>query len=373
MSEAFHLYVISFTVGAESGLALVAAQDEKSAFQILKNGGSRHCDGYSLIQTRDIGMTTSCHYGLLLESFVNAIEAFDAITQAANKLVGPPGVTSATAEIGPDTQEGPKVTLTMHGTELSFVFQNIDGGLQTLPIASDTTLGGVKIGSGLSIDGEGVLSSSGGGGSDPNAVKYTEQTLTTLQKAQARTNIGACGSAPVSPSQDVIDLYPTVNYTAQSLTTEQKAQARTNIGAGTSDFSGDYRDLSNKPTIPEPTTISTDVKTDKNTNAKAAGAKAVYDEVHPPVATVRYSWGMSPNVFYNLGELSGNIIFLFATPDDINIVNHYYFCFDTGSTPPTITWPVEITDWFGVAAPTIVANHHYEISVINGVAAYLEV
>ena len=86
-----HLYVISFTVGAESGLALVAANDEKSAFQILKNGGSRHCDGYSLIQTRDIGMTCDCYYGLLMESFVNARQAYDAIMRAANKLVGPKG------------------------------------------------------------------------------------------------------------------------------------------------------------------------------------------------------------------------------------------------------------------------------------------
>lgn len=92
MSEAFHLYVISFTVGKEAGLAMVAAQDEKSAFQILKNGGSRYCEGYSLIQTRDIGMTTNCTYGLLLESFVNAKEAYDAIVQAANHfLKGDPG------------------------------------------------------------------------------------------------------------------------------------------------------------------------------------------------------------------------------------------------------------------------------------------
>lgn len=35
----------------------------------------------------------------------------------------------------------------------------------------------------------------------------------------------------------------------QSLTDEQKAQARTNIGAGTSDFSGSYNDLTDKPDI----------------------------------------------------------------------------------------------------------------------------
>lgn len=87
MSEAFHLYVISFTVGAESGLALVAAQDEKSAFQILKNSGSRYCEGYSLIQIKDIGMTSSCSYGLLMESFVNAKEAYDAIVQAAQRII----------------------------------------------------------------------------------------------------------------------------------------------------------------------------------------------------------------------------------------------------------------------------------------------
>lgn len=46
-----------------------------------------------------------------------------------------------------------------------------------------------------------------------------------------------------------------VKTTAQSLTTAQKAQARANIGAGTSNFSGSYNDLSDKPTIPDPYTL----------------------------------------------------------------------------------------------------------------------
>ena len=87
MNQGYHLYVISFTVGAESGLAMVAAQDEKSAFQILKNGGSRHSEGYSLIQCRDIGMTVGCYYGLLMESFVNALQAYDAIVSVANHFI----------------------------------------------------------------------------------------------------------------------------------------------------------------------------------------------------------------------------------------------------------------------------------------------
>lgn len=41
-----------------------------------------------------------------------------------------------------------------------------------------------------------------------------------------------------------------VKYTAQTLTDAQKSQARSNIGAGTSNFSGNYNDLTNPPTIP---------------------------------------------------------------------------------------------------------------------------
>lgn len=44
-----------------------------------------------------------------------------------------------------------------------------------------------------------------------------------------------------------------VKYVEQTLTEAQKTQVRTNIGAGTSSFSGDYEDLSNKPNIPAKT------------------------------------------------------------------------------------------------------------------------
>jgi hypothetical protein len=42
-----------------------------------------------------------------------------------------------------------------------------------------------------------------------------------------------------------------VRYTVvQNIPDSQKRQARHNIGAGTSNFSGDYYDLTNKPKIP---------------------------------------------------------------------------------------------------------------------------
>lgn len=48
------------------------------------------------------------------------------------------------------------------------------GGEDTLPTASADTLGGVKVGSGLAIDSNGVLSASGGSNGGVNVVTYTE-------------------------------------------------------------------------------------------------------------------------------------------------------------------------------------------------------
>ena len=70
-----------------------------------------------------------------------------------------------------------------------------------------------------------------------STVKYTEQSLTTAQQAQARENIGAAASDDIPTDA--------VKYTAQSLTAAQKSQARQNIGAS----DGDYRFLTNIPPL----------------------------------------------------------------------------------------------------------------------------
>lgn len=124
------------------------------------------------------------------------------------------------------------------------------------------------------------------------------------------------------------------------------------------------------PTVP---TISTDIETDKASDAKTASPKAVYDEVHPTVGSSMPSGGFLPNVVYNLGTLSGDTTFLMASATDNTIANIWYWTFDTPSTAPTITWPQAITAWNGGSAPTINASKHYEISVLNGVACYMEV
>lgn len=136
---AFNLYVISFTAGKEAGLAMVAATDDRSAFQILKNGGSRHGEGYSLVQCRNIGMSTSCTFGILLESFVNAREAYDAIVQVVDRIArGEKGEKGDRGDVGPmlfdsvnvtvdDFAGDPEVTFGVVGKVLNMHFTGLRG------------------------------------------------------------------------------------------------------------------------------------------------------------------------------------------------------------------------------------------------------
>ena len=153
-----------------------------------------------------------------------------------------------------------------------------------------------------------------------NAVKTTTQSLSDAQKTQARTNIGA-GTSSFSGNYGDLSNKPTipsktsdltndsgfinasgapvqsvdgdtgavttnaVKVVTQTLTEVQKGIARTNIGAGTSSFSGDYGDLSNKPTIPTKTSdltndsgFLTDVPVD-SVNGKTGAVKLSASDV----------------------------------------------------------------------------------------------
>lgn len=100
---------------------------------------------------------------------------------------------------------------------------------------------------------------------------------------------------------------------------------------------GSYTDLLNQPTIPTVPTISTNVVTDKASDTKTSSPKSVYNEIHPANGSSQPSGGMLPNVFYNLGTLSGNTTFSIASPSDSSVYNEYMFQFTTPSTAPTIT------------------------------------
>lgn len=86
----------------------------------------------------------------------------------------------------------------------------------------------------------------------PTAPTATKGTNTTQIATTAFVQEAVQGGGAVTSvdGQTGVVVTNAVKYTSQSLTTSQKAQARSNIGAGTSNFSGSYNDLTNKPTIP---------------------------------------------------------------------------------------------------------------------------
>lgn len=179
----------------------------------------------------------------------------------------------------------------------------------------------------------------GGQGNDPNAIHFTEQSLTEEQKTQARTNIGA--GTYNKPSNGI---------PASDLET------------------GVIPDVSGKEnTSNKVTSLSA-----QSTNEQYPSAKATYDAIYPSVQTTQSQRGMLPNVMYNLGTLTGSVTIAFASPSDANIENEYKFGFTAGSTAPTIAWPVGITDWAGncldftTYIPEIEGGYYYEFSVLNG-------
>lgn len=140
-------------------------------------------------------------------------------------------------------------------------YRDKDGNWQPLPVVLQSSGGG---GSG------GISTISGNGAPTESTVGQLNQLYRDelTDKLYICTGVegGYTWAAVVSDTEDA------VTYTAQTLTEEQKTQARANIGAGTSNFSGLYNDLPDKPNIPAATVIDTTLtKSGQAADAKAAG------------------------------------------------------------------------------------------------------
>lgn len=136
-------------------------------------------------------------------------------------------------------------------------YRSKDGQWHPLPVVVQDASSGVS-----TISGKGAPTSATQG--KVNQL-YRDEDTQKLYICTA-TGGGYTWAAVVSDTEDA------VTYTAQTLTEEQKTQARANIGAGTSNFSGSYNDLTNKPNIPAATVIDTTLtKSGQAADAKAAG------------------------------------------------------------------------------------------------------
>lgn len=88
---------------------------------------------------------------------------------------------------------------------------------------------------------------------------------------------------------------------------------------------------------------------------------------------------MQPNILYRYGTLSTDTTFTLVAPTDNTMGNVYIWTFDTGSTPPNITWPTGIS-WVennntevvsDVVLPVVDSNKHYEVTIIDGYATII--
>lgn len=83
--------------------------------------------------------------------------------------------------------------------------------------------------------------------------------------------------------------------------------------------------------------------------------------------------GMLPNTFYRLGTLDSDTTFVLAPAQDSAKLNNWMWSFAIGASIVNITWPAAISKWAGGTAPEIKTNKYYEISVVDGIAVYMEV
>lgn len=200
-----------------------------------------------------------------------------------NAVIQPLAVAPANAKMGQIYFNSVDKTLEQYdGTQWIPV-----GTVYELPIATAETLGGIKVGAGLTITETGILSATGGGTADAvewanvldkpttiegygitdakienGVITLKTDTITPVVSVNSKTGgTIVLSAADVGALADDTTFVSTVDgesgaiitnavkFIEQTLSEAQKQQARTNIGAGTSSFSGSYDDLTNKPTV----------------------------------------------------------------------------------------------------------------------------
>ena len=131
-----NLYILSFNVGGDSGLAIISANKDSDAIQILKNSGKYHGQplDYVIHNYVRLGEVPDVKPGLLLESYNNALGAYELFENSVKWIkgdVGSPagfGTIEATVDNTPGT---PSVIVTTSGPNtdknIRFEFSGIKG------------------------------------------------------------------------------------------------------------------------------------------------------------------------------------------------------------------------------------------------------
>lgn len=201
-----------------------------------------------------------------------------------------------------------------------------------LPIASSSRLGGIKVGANLTIDSDGTLNATGGGGeggtSDYNALSNKPQINgTTLNGNKTSADLGIVDVNDALTEQEVTDMIE--QYGGEPIDLSEYAKKE--------DLPSKLSQLTNDEGF-----IKGGYSVDNRT-------ESIYE--------------IQPNKFYIWGEVASLNITL-ATPSDNTIANEYLFQFTSGSTATELTLPNTIK-W--VQTPTIEANKTYQVSILNNI------
>ena len=328
--------------------------------------------------------------------------------QGIQGVQGPKGETGDKGETGAKGDKGDKGDTGSQGP------QGLKG--DTGSAGADAKINGVntltiEAGTNITLDQEGntlTINSTGGSGGTSDYTDLTNKPSinnVTLSGNKSLNDLGiqpagnyALESEMPTKTSDLtndsgfitgyIETDPTVPSYVKNIT-----QANITSWNNKSDFSGNYNDLTNKPTIPSEVTETTvsNWGFTKNTGTyskpstgipKADLASAVQTSLDKAdtalqshqdisgkankisvVQTSASTIEINPNTFYKFGEVASLNITL-ASITDNTIYNEYMFEFVSGTTATTLTLPSSIK-W--LETPTIDANKIYQCSIVDNV------
>lgn len=186
---------------------------------------------------------------------LRGIKTPTADNDAANKKYVDDAIANNTVDISEATTSTPGLMSAADKVKLNDIAEKANN--YTLPVAKSDVLGGVKSGGDFTVNSStGVVTIKHQSLADYAKTVDVNTSLNSKVPTTRKINNKAL-SADITLSASDISGAVRYDIASQSLTTTQKANARTNIGAGTSSFSGSYNDLTNKPTIPSAITEST--------------------------------------------------------------------------------------------------------------------
>lgn len=190
-----------------------------------------------------------------LSNYYTKVETDNQIKKSIDKIKVPTKVSELENDAGYLTQHQDISNLATK-SEVSAVENKIPAAYE-LPTASATTLGGVKVGSGLSIT-NGVLSAIGGGGVADSVDWSKVQNKPNFANVATSGDYNDLSNKPTIPSVEGLASEAYVNEKVAAIKVPSLDGYAKTADLSTVATSGSYNDLADKPTIPSTTGLASE-------------------------------------------------------------------------------------------------------------------